>query len=788
MYEILLTRIFSVTMWYHYAFMAISIAMFGLTFGSILVYVCKNYFREETAASRLALFSLLFGISILASFICYLAIPVSPSLEFEAMHQLIILGAAYLTIAVPFVLGGIVISLALTKFPKNISTLYAADLVGAALGCIALLYLLSQTTGPTLVVVISAIAVSAAFIFSNRSQKRLKSVSIAITIVLFGFGIWNGYKAKTDTAPLALRYVKGSLESGTLYEKWNSYSRITVWGNEHESVRPFGWGLSDRLSEGHSAKQLWLFIDSVAGTPLTKFSGDIAELAFLRYDIVNLAHHIRDDATVMVIGVGGGRDVLSGLAFDQKKIVGVEVNQAIIEAMTDTYGDFVGHIDRYPNVTIVNDEARSYISRSPETFDIIQISLIDTWAATAAGAFVLTENSLYTAEAWKTFLQHLKTDGILTVSRWYFRDRPGEMYRLTTLASRALRDIGVENPRDHILIARKMEVEPEVQGPDGVGTILVSRDPFSARDIAMMKRVSTDLGFEIVLTPSDALDRTFATLAENETFQAFIENYPINIAPPTDDNPFFFHMLRFKDFASPSQWELGKTSFNMKAVATLLILLIITIVVAIVFILLPLLLTVRVHKNSSVMPLVVYFAAIGVGFMLVEISLLQRLIVYLGHPVYSLSVVLFSLLLAGGVGSYTTRSLDSASLRSKGIRLLGILVLVVGVLGCVTPFIIHTFDDAPLFVRVLISVGIVSAMGITMGTAFPIGMKTASLSSPEFTPFLWGVNGAMSVVASVLAVVIAITAGISTTFLLGVAAYICALLAFRLASGERIRQ
>lgn len=785
MYEILLTRIFSVTMWYHYAFVAISIAMFGLAFGSTVVYVFSNYFREEAAQARLSLFALFFGVSIPASFIAYLTIPVSPSLEFEALRQLFILAAAYLVMAVPFILGGIVISLALTKFPKHISTLYAADLIGAAAGCVALLFVLHQTTGPTAVILISAIAVFSALLFSNKDQLMIRAVSVFGALVLLGFGFWNGYLAGYGMAPLTLRYVKGSVETGTLYEKWNSYSRITVWGNEHEETRPFGWGLSERLPEWYRARQLWLFIDSVAGTPLTKFDGDTEQLGFLKYDIVNLVHYLRDNARVMVVGVGGGRDVLSALVFGQKEVIGVEVNKAIVDAITQKYGDFTGHIERYSNVEIVNDEARSYISRGSEKFDIIQISLIDTWAATAAGAFVLTENSLYTTEAWHTFLDHLHKKGILTVSRWYFRDRPGEIYRLTALAAAALRDLGVENPREHIMIVRKMSVEPEVQGPDGVGTILVSKKAFSAEDVARVKYRSEELGFEIVLTPDESLDETFSALSGREAPTALFAAYPINIAPPTDDSPFFFHMLRLKDFANPAQWELGKTSFNMKAVATLLMLLVITVVFALLFIILPLVPALRSTVVKTTLPLVVYFAVIGLGFMLVEISLLQRLIIYLGHPVYSLSVVLFSILLAGGVGSYLTKALDGDSVFRHGTKILVVLVAVVGVLGIATPGILTAFDAAALSARVLISVGIVSVMGVVMGTAFPVGMKAASALSQDLTPFLWGVNGATSVVASVLAVVIAITAGISVSFLTGIAAYALAFSMFYLLARTR---
>lgn len=781
MLEVLLTRIFSVTMWYHYAFMAISIAMFGLTAGAVIVYLFKGYFIQDKAQSRASLFSLLLGLAIPISFAIYLTIPVTPTIDFETIRQFLILGSAYLVIAVPFVFSGIVITLALTKFPRNISTLYSADLIGASLGCIALVLLLNTVSGPTAIIFIGAVATLAGFTFATKFQKAVKMFSIALFVFLIIFGYGNHYvENKSGDAPFALRYIKGNVESGTSYEKWNSYSRITVWGEDGKKEEPFGWGLSENLPPNTYVNQLWLFIDSVAGTPITEFSGDIHEIEFLKHDIVNLAHHIRENADVLVVGVGGGRDILSALAFEQNKIVGVEVNKDIIDVVTNRYGDFTGHLEEYSNIEIVNDEARSYVERSKDTYDIIQISLIDTWAATAAGAFVLAENSLYTTEAWRSFLNHLNEKGILSVSRWYFSDRPGEMYRLASLASESLRQQGILNPRGHILIARKMSVEPEVQGPDGVGTLMVSKNLFTEHDVKQFSDISAQNGFEIVQTPNFSLDDTFAILTQEHYPKDFLDEYPIRINAPTDDSPFFFHMLRLKDSLNPGSWSLGKTSFNMKAVATLLILLSITILFSLVFIILPLL--PGVQKAILPFPFVAYFAAIGLAFMLVEISLLQRLIIYLGHPVYGLSVILFSLLLAGGIGSYLTKIITLENISRIGFRIFCVLLGVLGALAIFTPFIMQQLNITSLAYRILISVAIVGSAGVVMGTAFPIGMKLAYGFNQTFTPFLWGVNGALSVVGSVLAVVIAISFGISSTFLVGIIFYIIAFLSFLIIS------
>src|SRR5262249_14175580 len=257
-----------------------------------------------------------------------------------------------------------------------------------------------------------------------------------------------------------------------------------IAGDPSRPTPPDGWGISSVYpSAQRLVRQLELGVDAGAGTILTAFHGDFKDVAFLKSDVTHMVHYIPPNSPVLVVGAGGGRDVLSALTFNQKSVVAVEINEDTINAVNERFGAFTGYLDRDHRVRFVNDEARSYIARQTDHYDIIQVSLIDTWVATTAGAFVFTENSLYTTEAWTTFLNRLTPNGLLTFSRWYFRDRPGEMYRLTSLATASLKNMGVANPRDHIMIVRRMFGASE-DSPHGIGTILVSKQPFSAQDIA----------------------------------------------------------------------------------------------------------------------------------------------------------------------------------------------------------------------------------------------------------------------------------------------------------------
>lgn len=781
LFQILLSRIFSVTMFYHFAFVAISIAMFGMTVGAGLVYSFPGLFPINRTSRLIAWSALAFAITMLLSFLTFLSIPFS--LEAGQERSFVDYYAVvftYLMISIPFIFSGICVTLTMTRYTIRVSQLYAADLAGAALGCVLVIGILQLMDGPTAVLVAASLAGLGAFFFSHQhGLGRTRMLALATTLLIAGFVVYNTMSAK-DGQPGLLRlvWVRGTREEQSLYQKWNHFSRVKIYGDPESQQKPFSWGLSASYPSNRTFRQVYLQIDSEAGAVLAGYHGDSHDIDYLRYDVTNMAHYIRKNANVLVVGVGGGRDIISALAFDQKSVTGVEINSEIVNALNGPFGDLTGYLYRIPRVKFVVDEARSYIIRSPERYDILQISLIDTWAATTAGAYTFTENSLYTTQAWRIFLDRLAPGGVLTVSRWYFADRPGEVYRLTALATEALRERGISDPRQHIMVIRV--AREEGAGPDGVGTILVSNEPFSAQDIATIEQQADQFGFDVMLSPNKAKDSIFVQIATTPDLKAFVSNYPINIAPPTDDNPFFFHMLRFGDIFDPEKRLAGEVSYNMQAVAILGFLLGLVSVLTVLFIIFPLLLTTRRGTLHGAGPLLLYFAGIGLGFMFIEISQMQRLVIFLGHPTYSLAVVLFTLLLSSGLGSFTTASITAVTLHRSGMQRLALLLSMLLIFGTLTPFIINYFESATILQRIAIAIAIIFPMGFCMGMAFPIGMKMAAGRVAELGPWLWGVNGAMSVCASVLAVAIALTASISATFWMGFACYVITFAAFLL--------
>jgi SAM-dependent methyltransferase len=753
--ELFLTRIFSVTMWYHFAFMAISLAMFGLAAGAVLVEVMK----KRDVHSSLANIGLLFAVSSAVCFTAQLYIPADP----ESKVAWTVL--AFVLISIPFVFGGMAVCVALTRFPAHTGSLYAADLAGSAAGCVLTIPILNHIHAPTAVILNAAVAALAAVAFALQVKGRVRTFSIAACVVLLLVSGINQYTNWID-----IKWIKGGRNWGDgLYEKWNALSRIYVRKTDRD---PFGWGMSPAYEPKQQLDQLYLNIDSGAATVITKFDGQLESLEHLKYDVTALAHHVRQPSSVLVIGVGGGRDILTSLVFGHRRVVGVEINRDILDVLTNRFSDYAGKLQQNPAVTLVNDEARSYVARTPEKFGIIQASLIDTWAASSAGAYVLTENGLYTREAWRTFLDHLAPDGILTMSRWYYEAQPAETLRLAALATTSLVDQGIQNPRRHVMIIRKQDSSE--LGQYSVATILVSRQPFTDAEMDRMDRVAQSMEFVPVLTPRYAERPEFEAVVTPGKYRELIENYPLNIEAPTDDTPFFFHMLRATDLLKKSTYQ-GMNQLNLKAEKVLATLLSIVIGLSTVAIIAPLALRRHVRRSYS-RRLMVYFAAIGLAFMMVEIGQLERLIVFLGHPIYGLTVVLFVLLIASSLGSLCSHRFG---------RFIWLLPILLGAFVLLSPSVTRQLMAASTPVRILVSALLLFPPGFFMGMAFPLGVKQARYADGNApTAWYWGINGAFSVISSVLALVVAVFWGVTVTLLVGLLAYVVALAALQLSRKE----
>ncbi len=424
MLQLIQTRILSVVAWYHLAFLVISMAMFGLTAGAVWVYLQGERYSEKTLSYDLAHNSLAFAVSmaLALAFQMTLAPVVVPT-----MTAILIWIELAVLLAVPFFFSGIVVSLALTRSPYPVGRVYGADLVGAAVGCFGVLLLLNASDGPSAVLWTGVVAALGAELFSRSGIGGVPASVPKSAIVLRTPKAWllilivAATLNTLDDRRLGLYpvYAKGKLQVTILpwFERWNSFSRVIA--RRPEEKRPGLLGPSPTFVAGDWRLAVSdLNIDGDAATTAFGIHGDLSRAEFLKYDVTNLAYHIPERHSAAVIGVGGGRDLLSARLFGIPRVTGVEINPAFVNLLLHepNFSEFVD-LKKIGGITLIVDEARSWFARSEKTFDVIQMSLIDTWAATGAGAFTLSENGLYTVEAWQIFLRRLNPNGVFTVSR-----------------------------------------------------------------------------------------------------------------------------------------------------------------------------------------------------------------------------------------------------------------------------------------------------------------------------------------------------------------------------------
>lgn len=461
-FQIVQTRILSVIAWYYLAFFAISVAMLGMTIGAVWVYLWRERFQQTSLPVTLSTFALATAVAMPASVMVQFCLITALSIS---LTTVVSWGLLLIAMAVPYVFSGVVVSLALTRSPFPSGLVYGVDLLGAALGCAAVVGILNVMDGPTSVVLTGAISALSALAFSasapnSEDQKLLRSRfwwrrPAPLLIVLLALALLN------SLAPVGIRpiLVKDHIErSGLgLYERWNSYSRVVA--KPIQTGQPYLWGPSPKLPADMRVPEVFLEIDGSAGTVMFHYDGTRESISFLQYDLVNLAYRLSGIQKSAVVGVGSGRDVMSAHLLGVSDITGVELNPIFINLLTrnSLYSKF-SNLTALPNLKLHVDDARSWFASTKEKFDLVQMSMIDTWAATGAGAFSLSENGLYTLEGWRTFLRTINDHGIFTVSRWYSPGDLNETGRMLSLATAALLDLGVTDARSHLLIARTSNI------------------------------------------------------------------------------------------------------------------------------------------------------------------------------------------------------------------------------------------------------------------------------------------------------------------------------------------
>lgn len=774
--EIALTRVFSVSLWYHLAFMVISTALLG--FGASGTYLTvRRDLWQQNLERHLTRFAGLTAVGVVVSFAIMTRLPLDPlapvlpnlsagERAWQTALLVLLLLAEYALVVVPFFFAGLTLGLAFSAMARRISALYFADLIGAGLGCLVVVGVLWVLPGQGVVLFGAGLAALAALLFSlGRREAGVEPAPTARPTLLAAAGVLvlMALSPFADrilplyippSKPLNQAYTDPTVD--LVYTGFTPFARIDLLHKEGASLG--AWGLSDRCAAPPSPEQLFITIDAAAVTTITRFDGDPDRIAFVNCAPSSLAYQVRAEppGSALIIGPGGGIDVLTAYFNGVRRIVGAEINPLIIDLMVDPdlYRDYAGGLyTDFPQIAVELAEGRNFVARSQEKFDLIQLSQVDTWAAAASGAYSLSENFLYTFEAFLDYYDHLSDDGLLAVGRWYF-EPPRQAFRLVTIGALALEERGVTDPAKHFMVVRAGDTS----------TFLMKKTPFTAAEIAHLRGVVDGLGFTMLYAPDVTNpENWFVRFFTAPDRAEFYRNYPLDVTPTTDNRPFFFEYYGWSNFGD---FRSGKV--------TLVILLIQALLLAGALILWPLWrfqrrgLTTRGARRF-----LGYFSALGIGFIFIEIGLMQRFILFLGHPVYSTSVVLFSILTFSGVGSLLSGRLlgedDPRRLQRQVIPLLCALALVYIVAA---PPLFHWLLPLALPYRVAVSIPLLAPLGLLMGMPFPLGIRLVDRVTPGLVPWAWGVNGFGSVVGSILSVMLAQTYGFALVIGLGVVVYL----------------
>ena len=728
--EVGLTRIYSASVWYHFAFVAISVALLGWGLGGFTVHLLKQ--RMQPSLNTAAIISALYAVTV------PLCLWVLHSFPFEMAR----LPLYFLTPLLPFFLAGMALSIVFDLHRSVAGTLYFADLLGAAIGAVLVTFLLHWLGGePALLTGAIAPAIAALCLMESPGKRESKPsplirIGLIVVVLLMGglavsafkFGI---LRVTPGTTKAMRNQMDASPGSRITQTGWNAYSRIdAVEGVERK---------------GNLAR---LYIDSDAWTGIREWDGRIESASDLRDSYRALPFRLTPNAETLIIGPGGGPDVVAALASGSRKVTAVEMNPLMLQFVRN-YGPRAGNLYDRPDVEAILSEGRNFVSRTDKKFDIILLGFVDSWASVASGGLSLSENYLYTVEAFRAYYDHLSDNGILVILRWD-SDIP-------RLVSNSVANLGAAAASQRIVTLLEKQSTPDQPAQM---LFMLRKRPFTAAETEEIK--TWNQAERIILPGEPARGLIGDVLTGSKDLTQYEASSPRFVGPVWDDSPFYFAIDR--PFRMPAaiadsllRWLLGPTIGMLALFAVF-----------------------GRPRQASVGPYassLTYFAALGFGFIAIELALLQNLTLLVGHPIFTLSVLLFTLLAMGGIGSALSRRVP--------MWVACVAVAVIGGIEAISlPRLVPALLWLPLCARIVCAIVMIAPLGLVMGMPFPSGLRQTGTGSLPAPPFYWGLNGIMSVIGSITTVFVALMWGFQAAMLIGSACYVLAALASRRAFGE----
>lgn len=767
--QIALNRIFSFTLWYHFAYVSISLALlgFGASGSLIAAFPRLSSYRLGPAVG---VYSALAALSTFLLLLTVGSVQLDPARLGQHAWELGRFALFFGVVAAPFFFAGCAITLMLRAAGEAVDRLYFWDLVGAGLGCALVVPALNILEAPAVVGLVAVLFALAGLIAAASRPGAVRNLcGVFVGGSLIGTALLPGqldFRASPDKQISAW-------EGATVYlSQWSAIFRTDMLGAAGGEMRLAGYaelGISP-LYEGPVPPYRMIVHDGGAGAIMYLTTQGREGFSIFEHHVLTTPYVVSEKPDVLIIGVGGGADIVNGLTNDAESITGIELDPLTIELTTERYADVVAGIFDDPRVTIHEGEGRSFARSSEQQFDLVQLTGVDTLAALSSGAYILSENYLYTVEAYRDYFSRLRPGGVLSIgSIDHHPSTPDARHsvRFASVSYEALRRRGIANPHEHIAIIG-------TPGLISMFEILTKIEPFSDEEISALEQFATENDFQPWYLPGRAQHQQPALVAALEGDEDQRESYYrdtfLNLRATTDDRPFFFSFYKWRALLDHRKTLSGDHNLATGQIVLALIFLV-SIVVSIAAILLPL--AVRRGSLASIpnrWGYLGYFAALGIGFIFLEICFLQRFILFLGYPTYSLSVMLFSFLTAAGIGARLSGQIDGEP-RVVLPRLTAALTGVVVVYSLGLDSIFNTFLSSALPVRVGVTVLLCAPLGGVLGVFFPYGIRLTSRISADFVPWAWALNGCLTVVGSVAAIIIAMSHGFTVVSALAVAIY-----------------
>jgi hypothetical protein len=780
--EFTMTRVLSVSLWYHFAFMIISVALLGFGISGVVLSLSRKL-NEIPADKILTILAMCFGGSIILSFILMNKIPFDPFSLLTETIQLLYLPVYYLLITIPFFFAGLIISILLSRFKKDIPKLYFFDLIGAGLACIAFVIFIPLAGGNGSVLFTAMLGFIAAIIFSYENHKTLSLFSFILLLLSFSFLIDKDSRFPINTSPNKIygNYIAGNPDL-KIRTDWNTISRIDVMKDEETSEDGYDILLAI-IDAGNASTN----IPKLTTLPPPNKPADASNLAFT----------VKENAgKVFILGSAGGGEILTSLYHNADKITAVEINGILNDYLQKDLAYWVGPLVNNENVELITDDARAVISSGRDMYDVIISAHTISASAVSSGAMSMVENYIMTEEAMEEYLKYLNNNGILYITR-----PETQVPKILSTIKKVAKEKGVEAGSENFIVFRRPPSAFEGETSFLAG-VIYKKDGFDSFDVIKMKNEASALSLDIEYDPTSRREGIYKEIIESGDVKDLYSKYGNKIIPATDNSPFFDQNIGFGNLTLAgiketfSQDDKAILALKDKPVAetTLIALFVQTVIIAGLLILLPLrklkpekLSKKKLRSNESKISaragddlsidrkFLGYFACLGFGYIMLQICMIQKFTLFLGQPVITLLTVVSTMLIASGLGSLFSTKIYSQQ-KKKLYLIFGMIIVLSVLIGIFNPVIFSSFVSVSPVMKIIISALMIFPLGFFMGMPFPLGLSFIGQSEKRFVAFAWGINGFFSVIGTVSAIILAMTTGFTLIFIIVALFYLLAML------------